>query len=63
MPKPVLKLIDFGEANTFEEAVGDVAGTPGFMAPEMEEHGAASSASDMFVCYSDAAITPYIYVP
>ena len=43
----LLKLIDFGEANTPEDAEGDIAGTPGYMAPEMEQHGWASAASDM----------------
>ena len=81
---PVLKLIDFGEANTVEDALGDIAGmyfllhlcgfveghggggfassccngaasfwistigTPGYMAPEMEKAGSASTGSDMY---------------
>lgn len=45
---PILKLIDFGEANTVEDATGDIAGTPGYMAPEMEKIGDASCASDMY---------------
>lgn len=45
---PVLKLIDFGEANTVEDAMGDIAGTPGYMAPEMEKTGSASTGSDMY---------------
>eukprot|EP00039_Didymoeca_costata_P006877 m.94197 g.94197 ORF g.94197 m.94197 type:complete len:488 (+) comp13433_c0_seq1:409-1872(+) len=44
----VLKLIDFGEANTVSQAKGDVAGTPGYMAPEMERDGDASFASDIY---------------
>lgn len=43
----VLKLIDFGEANILPDADGDVAGTPGYMAPEMESNGDASPAADM----------------
>ena len=46
---PVVKLIDFGEANTVGEAQGDIAGTPGYMAPEMESDGDATFASDMCV--------------
>jgi serine/threonine protein kinase len=45
---PTLKLIDFGEANTLTDALGDIAGTPGYMAPEMESGGEASCGSDMF---------------
>eukprot|EP00041_Stephanoeca_diplocostata_P037507 m.1422511 g.1422511 ORF g.1422511 m.1422511 type:complete len:676 (+) comp25050_c2_seq6:303-2330(+) len=44
----VLKIIDFGEANTVVEAKGDIAGTPGYMSPEMEKDGDASFASDMY---------------
>jgi serine/threonine protein kinase len=43
----VVKLIDFGEANILPHAKGDVAGTAGYMAPEMEEEGDAAHESDM----------------
>ena len=42
---PVVKLIDFGEANTVKEAQGDIAGTPGYMAPEMESDGCVPAPS------------------
>ena len=47
MSQRVLKLIDFGEANVLPDANGDIAGTPGYMAPEMESNGDASPAADM----------------
>ena len=53
---PVVKLIDFGEANTVTEAQGDIAGTPGYMAPEMESDGNASFASDMYVLGVDQTL-------
>eukprot|EP00037_Helgoeca_nana_P022712 m.233422 g.233422 ORF g.233422 m.233422 type:complete len:647 (+) comp26090_c1_seq1:67-2007(+) len=46
----VVKLIDFGEANILPHAKGDVAGTAGYMAPEMEEEGDAAHESDMYSC-------------
>ena len=47
-PLPGLKIIDFGEGNTPEEATGYVAGTPGYQAPEVVEDGLCSFASDMY---------------
>ena len=35
---PILKLIDFGQSNTHADAQGYVVGTPGYMAPEVEEY-------------------------
>ena len=45
---PGLKIIDFGEGNTPEEATGFVAGTPGYQAPEVVEDGLCSFASDIY---------------
>ena len=45
---PGLKIIDFGEGNTPEEAAGFVAGTPGYQAPEVVEEGQCSFASDIY---------------
>lgn len=47
-PAPGLKIIDFGEGNTPEEAEGFVAGTPGYQAPEVVDDGLCSFASDMY---------------
>eukprot|EP01047_Picozoa_sp_COSAG01_P076038 COSAG01_NODE_13225_length_1617_cov_1.468379_1_plen_86_part_10 len=41
-PGLLLKLMDFGEAAPLEEAGGYAAGTPGYMAPEVEVDGNAS---------------------
>jgi serine/threonine protein kinase len=45
---PGLKIIDFGEGNTPEEATGFVAGTPGYQAPEVVEDGLCTFASDIY---------------
>ena len=42
-----LKIIDFGEGNTPEEAAGFIAGTPGYQAPEVANDGECSYASDI----------------
>mmetsp|Transcript_26378 Transcript_26378/g.62987 ORF Transcript_26378/g.62987 Transcript_26378/m.62987 type:complete len:482 (-) Transcript_26378:17-1462(-) len=43
-----LKVIDFGEGNPPEKAIGFVAGTPAYQAPEVAEDGECSFKSDMY---------------
>jgi len=45
---PGLKIIDFGEGNTPDEAMGYIAGTPGYQAPEVVKDGECSFASDIY---------------